>query len=60
MPYLKNSLKRGQPYIFRGCLHRRKDRYVMEQARIYKPEEYSEVKSARISAHTFCCAFVSR
>lgn len=40
MPYLKNSLKRGQTYIFRGCLHHRKDRYVMEQARIYKPEEY--------------------
>lgn len=43
MPYLKNSLKRGQYYIFRGCLHRRKDRYVMEQARIYKPEEYGKL-----------------
>ena len=43
MPYLKNSLKRGQPYIFRGCLHCRKDRYVMEQARIYKPEEYEKL-----------------
>lgn len=43
MPYLKNSLKRGQPYIFRGCLHRRKDRYVMEQARIYKPEGYGKL-----------------
>ncbi len=43
MPYLKNSLKRGQPYIFRGCLHCRKDRYVMEQARIYKPEEYGKL-----------------
>lgn len=43
MPYLKNSLKRGQSYIFRGCLHRRKDRYVMEQARIYKPEEYGKL-----------------
>lgn len=43
MPYLKNTLKRGQPYIFRGCLHRRKDRYVMEQARIYKPEEYGKL-----------------
>ncbi len=43
MPYLKNSLKREQAYIFRGCLHRRKDRYVMEQARIYKPEEYGKL-----------------
>ena len=43
MPYLKNSLKRGQPYIFRGCLHRRKERFVMEQAKIYKPEEYGKL-----------------
>lgn len=43
MPYLKNSLTRGQTYIFRGCLHHRKDRYVMEQARMYKPEEYGKL-----------------
>ncbi len=43
MPYLKNSLKRDQTYIFRGCLQKRKDRYVMEQAGIYKPEEYGKL-----------------
>lgn len=43
MPYLKNTVKRGQAYIFRGSLHRRKDRYVMEQARIYRPEEYGKL-----------------
>lgn len=43
MPYLKNSLKRGSLYIFRGCLQRRGDRYVMEQAGIYKPEEYGKL-----------------
>lgn len=40
MPYLKNSLKRGIPYIFRGRLQRKGAHYVMEQAKIYKPEEY--------------------
>ena len=40
MPYLKNSLKRGTPYIFRGRLQRKGDHYVMEQAKIYKPQEY--------------------
>lgn len=40
MPYLKNSLKRGIPYIFRGRLQKKGAHYVMEQARIYKPEEY--------------------
>lgn len=43
MPYLKNSIKRGQVYIFRGCLLRRKERYVMEQAGIYKPEDYAKL-----------------
>lgn len=43
MPYLKNSLKRGAFYIFRGCLHRRGERFVMEQAGIYKPEEYGKL-----------------
>ena len=40
MPYLKNSLKRGVPYIFRGCIHKKGEQYVMEQAKIYKPQEY--------------------
>ncbi len=43
MPYLKNSLKRDVYYVFRGCLHRRKDRCVMEQAGIYKTEEYGKL-----------------
>lgn len=43
MPYLKNSLKRDVYYVFRGCLHRRKDRCVMEQAGIYKTEEYGNL-----------------
>lgn len=43
MPYLKNSLKRGIPYIFRGRLQKKGAHYVMEQARIYKPEEYRKL-----------------
>ncbi|MBD5485257.1 MAG: ATP-dependent DNA helicase RecG [Lachnospiraceae bacterium] len=43
MPYLKNSLKRDILYIFRGILQLRGSRYVMEQARMYKPEEYGKM-----------------
>lgn len=43
MPYLKNSLKHDQTYIFRGCLLKRNDRNLMEQAGIYKPEEYNKL-----------------
>lgn len=43
MPYLKNSLKRDVQYIFRGILQCKGSRYVMEQAKMYKPEEYGKM-----------------
>lgn len=43
MPYLKNSLKRDMQYIFRGVIQQKGKRYVMEQARMYKPEEYGKM-----------------
>lgn len=43
MPYLKNRLKRDSQYIFRGYVQRKGSRYVMEQAKMYKPEEYGKM-----------------
>lgn len=43
MPYLKNSLKKGTFYIFRGLLQKKGSRLIMEQAQIYKPEEYAKM-----------------
>ena len=43
MPYLKNSLKKDVQYIFRGILQQKGNRYVMEQAKMYKPEEYGKL-----------------
>ena len=43
MPYLKNSLKKDSQYIFRGILRKKGSRYVMEQAKMYKPEEYGKM-----------------
>lgn len=43
MPYLKNSLKRDSQYVFRGILQKKGSRYVMEQAKMYKPEEYGKM-----------------
>lgn len=43
MPYLKNSLKRDSQYIFRGYVQQKGSRYVMEQAKMYKPEEYGKM-----------------
>lgn len=43
MPYVKNMLKKGTFYIFRGVPQIRNDRIIMEQAKIYKPEEYNKL-----------------
>lgn len=43
MPYLKSSLKRDTQYIFRGCLQHKGSRFVMEQAKTYRPEEYGKM-----------------
>ncbi len=43
MPYLKNTLQCGKQYIFRGILHKKGNRNVMEQAQIFKPEEYGRM-----------------
>lgn len=40
MPYVKNIMKKGFFYIFRGVVQKKNGRSVMEQAKIYKPEEY--------------------
>ena len=48
MPYLKNSLKRDTTYIFRGTVQPKGSRYVMEQARMYKPEEYGRMVSCML------------
>ena len=39
-PYVKNILKKGLFYIFRGIPQRKNGKLVMEQAKIYKPEDY--------------------
>ena len=40
MPYLKNTLKPGNRYIFRGKVSRKKNGLVMEQPQMYRPEVY--------------------
>lgn len=42
MPFLRNTLKNGQFYLFRG-IPRQRNILVMEQPRIYKEEEYKNL-----------------
>lgn len=43
-PYIKNMLKRGTLYIFRGVPQYRNGRMMMEQPRLFTPEEYAGYK----------------
>lgn len=43
MPFLRNTLKKGAFYIFRGLIQKKGGRLIMEQAKIYKPAEYEKL-----------------
>jgi len=43
MPFLKNTLKRGFYFIFRGKIVQKKQQYIMEQPQIYTRGQYAEM-----------------
>jgi len=44
MPYIKNTLKPGMTFVFRGMVQKgAKDTLTMEHPRIYTPEEYEKL-----------------
>jgi ATP-dependent DNA helicase RecG len=44
MPFLRNTLKRGFLYIFRGRVTKKGKAYCMEQPKCYTPAEYQELE----------------
>ncbi len=42
MPYMKNAVRSGQNYIFRGSVKRKGSRITLSQPQVYTPEEYSQ------------------
>ena len=45
MPFLRNTLKRGFLYIFRGRVVKKGKNYWMEQPKCYTPAEYQELEN---------------
>lgn len=45
MPFLRNTLKRGFLYIFRGRVIKKGKNYWMEQPKFYTPAEYHELEN---------------
>nr|WP_296485228.1 ATP-dependent DNA helicase RecG [uncultured Acetatifactor sp.] len=52
MPFLKKTLKRGGFYIFRGTVRRRGNTGIMEQPKIYSPEDYRKLTSRLIPRYS--------
>lgn len=52
MPYLKNSLRSGVPYIFRGRIKAKGDRLILEQPVVFKPEQYQAVIGTMLPVYT--------
>ncbi len=43
MPYMRQNLKPGVPYVFRGRVVRKRGRLVMEQPEVFSLEDYKEL-----------------
>lgn len=46
MPYLKNTLRPGNEYVFRGKLEEKRGRLIMDQPKFYKPSEYEKMMNS--------------
>lgn len=46
MPFLKNSLRQGMRYIFRGYLRKKNGIFLLEQPEMYTMEKYSVLKGS--------------
>ncbi|WP_029321319.1 ATP-dependent DNA helicase RecG [Butyrivibrio sp. AE3004] len=43
MPFMRNNIKPGHYYVFRGLVQRKGRSFVMEQPKMYKTEDYLEI-----------------
>ena len=42
MPYIKQTLKAGSHFVFRGRVYEKNGRLIMSQPKIYRPEDYKK------------------
>ncbi len=52
MPYLKNSIKSGTPYLFRGRIRAKGARLILEQPAVYRPEQYQCLLGTMVPVYT--------
>ncbi|MDY3917845.1 MAG: ATP-dependent DNA helicase RecG [Candidatus Limivivens sp.] len=54
MPYLKNTVKRGAQFVFRGKAVRKRSRLILEQPAMYSPEEYQALLHVLQPVYPLC------
>ena len=52
MPYIKNTVKRGQYYVFYGKVSVKDGKYVMEQPAVYTPEAYQTMQECFLPVYS--------
>ena len=60
MPYLRSVLKRGNSYVFRGRVVSKNGRFVMEQPKIYSPEEYRALEGTLQPVYALTAGLTNR
>ena len=52
MPYLRNSLKSGVLYVFRGRIKAKGQRLILEQPTVFRPEQYEGLIGTMLPNYT--------
>ncbi len=60
MPYLRNSLKSGVPYIFRGRIRAKGARITMEQPSVFRVEQYQGLLGTMVPVYTLVKGMTSQ
>lgn len=60
MPFLKNSLRQGFPYVFRGRIKKRGQKFLMEQPAVYSPEQYGALSDKLRPVYTLVKGLTSQ
>lgn len=60
MPYLKNTLRTGVTYIFRGRIKKKGQRITIEQPAVYSPEQYQALSSELRPVYTLVKGLTSQ
>lgn len=60
MPFLRNTLKKGEAYVFRGLVQEKKGRVVMEQPEIFSDTAYDGVRGQLMPVYALTAGLTNK